>query len=249
MNNFLYMLRYSNRNCFVRYTVILVTSRDFNHITWFRNSASVSLFATLSHRTWIANDFSSSQFFQKRSKRLKLHFLKIFLQTKNFFLTHLLYAKSTFNSDRKLYKKRWCDQMRTWSFSSHWNLIHYWALTDHCREARWLLSRDCSHSLSIHWWKHEARSRADHVTEPLNPESDLIVDLPSPTSFRESYLFHPLNLGACSSLIEWDRIDTVERWIDIALTDLCHEVIQIAFTNLCHEMIQIAFTDLCHETR
>ncbi len=25
--------------------------------------------------------------------------------------------------------------------------------------------------LSIHWWKHEARSRADHVTEPLDPES------------------------------------------------------------------------------
>jgi hypothetical protein len=46
----------------------LITSRDCNHITWFRNSASVSLFATLSQRTWIANDFSSSQLFQKRSK-------------------------------------------------------------------------------------------------------------------------------------------------------------------------------------
>ncbi len=40
-----------------------------NHITWFcRNSASVSLFATFSHKTLIANDFSSSQLFQKRSK-------------------------------------------------------------------------------------------------------------------------------------------------------------------------------------
>jgi hypothetical protein len=97
----------------------LVTSRDCNHITWFRNSASVSLLATLSHRTWIAGDFSSSQLSQKRSKRLKLHFLKIFLQMKNFFLIHLLYAKSAFNSDRKLYRERWCDQMRTWSFSSH----------------------------------------------------------------------------------------------------------------------------------
>jgi hypothetical protein len=113
----------------------------FNHITWFRNSASVSLLATLSHRTWVANDFSSSQFSQKRSKRLRLHFLKIFLQTKNFFLTHLLYAKSTFNSDRKLYRERWCDQMRTWLFNSHWNLIHYWASqitvakrVNHCHE-------------------------------------------------------------------------------------------------------------------
>ncbi len=69
--------------------------------------------------------------------------------------------------------------------------------------------------LSIHWGKHEARSRADHVTEPLDPESDLIVDLPSSTSFKKSYLFHSLNLGACSlHLIEWDRTHTVERWID-----------------------------------
>jgi hypothetical protein len=43
----------------------------------------------------------------------------------------------------------------------------------------------------------------------------LLVDLPSLTSFRKSYLFHSLNLGACSlHLIEWDRIDIVERWID-----------------------------------
>jgi hypothetical protein len=41
-----------------------------------------------------------------------------------------------------------------------------------------------------------------------------IVDLSSFISFRKSYLFHSLNLGACSSLIEWDRIDIVERWID-----------------------------------
>jgi hypothetical protein len=39
-----------------------------------------------------------------------LHFLKFLLQTKNFFLTHLLHAKPAFNSDRKLYKKRWCDR-------------------------------------------------------------------------------------------------------------------------------------------
>jgi hypothetical protein len=49
MNDSLYILRCSNRSCFARYTVILITSRDCNHITWFRNSASVSLLATLSH--------------------------------------------------------------------------------------------------------------------------------------------------------------------------------------------------------
>ncbi len=123
MNNSLYMLRCSNRSYFVRYTVILVTSRDCNHITWFRNSASVSLFATLSHRTWFANDFFIISTFSKAIQNLRLHFLKIFLQTKIFFFTHFLYAKSTFNNDRRLYKKRWCDQMRTWSNS------HY-----HCRE-------------------------------------------------------------------------------------------------------------------
>jgi hypothetical protein len=68
--------------------------------------------------------------------------------------------------------------------------------------------------MSIHWWKHEARSRADHVTGPLDPESPYSRSS-VPTSFRESYLFHPLNLGACSlHLIEWDRTDIVERWID-----------------------------------
>ncbi len=60
--------------------------------------------------------------------------------------------------------------------------------------------------------------KRDHVlTTSLNPWTlnHLIVDLPSPTSFRKSYLFHPLNLEACSlHLIEWDRIDIVERWID-----------------------------------
>jgi hypothetical protein len=48
--------------------------------------------------------------FSKAIESLRLHFLKFFLQTKNFFLTHLLYAKSTFNRDRKLYKKKLCDR-------------------------------------------------------------------------------------------------------------------------------------------
>ncbi len=38
------------------------------NITWFCNFASVSLLSTLSHKTWIASDFSLSQLSQKRSK-------------------------------------------------------------------------------------------------------------------------------------------------------------------------------------
>jgi hypothetical protein len=94
----------------------LVTSRDCNHITWFcRNSASVSLLATLSHRTWIANDFFIISTLSKAIETSDCTFWKFFYKRKFFFLTHLLYAKSTFNSDRRLYKKRWCDLMRTWS--------------------------------------------------------------------------------------------------------------------------------------
>jgi hypothetical protein len=60
--------------------------------------------------------------------------------------------------------------------------------------------------MSIYWWKHEARSRADHVTESLNPESDLIVNLPFSTSFRKSYHFQLITivLRACSLLVDWD---------------------------------------------
>jgi hypothetical protein len=78
MNDSLYMLRCSSRSYLVRYTVILVTSRDCNHITWFRNLASVSLLATLSHRTWIANDFFIISTFSKTIETLRLHFFKNF---------------------------------------------------------------------------------------------------------------------------------------------------------------------------
>ncbi len=72
----------------------------------------------------LTQNMSCERFFiistlSKAIESLRLHLLKILLQTKIFFLIHLLYAKSTFNSDRKLCKKKWCDQMRTWS-SSHW---------------------------------------------------------------------------------------------------------------------------------
>ncbi len=85
--------------------------------------------------------------FSKTIENLRLHFLKIFLQKKIFFFTQFLYAKSTFNSDRRLYKKRCCDLMRTWLFNSHWRLIHRllfenarYALTDCCYEWRYSIS-------------------------------------------------------------------------------------------------------------
>jgi hypothetical protein len=59
---------------------------DCNHITWFRNFASVSLLATLSHKTWIANDFSSFQLFQKRSKISDCIFWKFSYKQKFSFL-------------------------------------------------------------------------------------------------------------------------------------------------------------------
>jgi hypothetical protein len=54
MNDSLYMLRWSSRSYPVRYTVILVTSRDCSHITWSRNPASVPLLATI-HTIWNMN--------------------------------------------------------------------------------------------------------------------------------------------------------------------------------------------------
>jgi hypothetical protein len=86
MSDTLYMLRCSNRSYSARYIIILITSRDCNHITWFRNSAFVSLLATFSHRTWIANDFSSSQLFQKRSKVSNCTFWKFSYKRKFSFL-------------------------------------------------------------------------------------------------------------------------------------------------------------------
>jgi hypothetical protein len=86
--------------------------------------------------------------------------------------------------------------------------------------------------MSIHWWKHEARSRVDHVTESLNPESSYSRSSVS-TSFRESYLFHSLNLEACSlHLIEWDRIDTVERWTD-SMRSNCDDCLNVELLNVC----------------
>jgi hypothetical protein len=126
MSDSLYMLRCPGRSYFARCTVILITSRDFAILLLYRclrNSHTEHELRTI---------FSSSQLSQKRSKLSNCSFWKFSYKRKFFFLTHLLYAKFTLNNDRRLYRKRWCDQMRTWLFSSHWNRI-WIALFEICR--------------------------------------------------------------------------------------------------------------------
>ncbi len=77
--------------------------------------------------------FLPSQLPQKRPKLSGCTFWKFFYKRKFFFLTHLLHAKPAPNSSRRLYRERWCDLMRTWSFSlslkpnldcTFWNLLY-----------------------------------------------------------------------------------------------------------------------------
>ncbi len=88
MSNLFYIYwNWSNRFLFISswHLIILITSRDYNHITWScRNFAFVSMLATLFHRTWVASDFFIISIFSKTIEILRLHFLKIFLQTKIF---------------------------------------------------------------------------------------------------------------------------------------------------------------------
>ncbi len=119
--------------------MIVITSRD--HV------AILLLYRCLRHfhtEHELRTIFHHLNFFKSDRKLSDCTFWKFSYKRKFFFLTHLLYAKSTLNSDRELYREKWCDQMRIWSFNFHWNLIHYWVFTDHCREARWLMSRNDS---------------------------------------------------------------------------------------------------------
>jgi hypothetical protein len=92
--------------------VIVITSRD---------SAILLLYRCLrhSHTERELRTIFHHLNFLKSDRKSQIALFEKFLTNENFFLTHLLYAKSTLNSDRELYKKRWCDQMRTW-FSFHW---------------------------------------------------------------------------------------------------------------------------------
>ncbi len=133
MNDSLYMSRCSNRSYFARYTVILVTSRDCNHITWFRNSTSVSLRAILSHKTWIASDFSSFQFSQKRSKISDCTFWK-FSYIRKFSFLLIFCTRNRHSTVIKSYIKR-NDVIRCeFDLTLTERSIHYLTLTDCCRE-------------------------------------------------------------------------------------------------------------------
>jgi hypothetical protein len=60
MSNTLYMLKCPGWSYFARYTVILVTSRDFSHITWLSQSCFCILLATLSFvKTFVCRLFHS----------------------------------------------------------------------------------------------------------------------------------------------------------------------------------------------
>ncbi len=77
---------------FARYTVILVTSRDCSHITWSRNSASVSLLATEILMFFYVNDIvfaftaSRKKDAENLIRRLKIIFDMRNLNSLNFFL-------------------------------------------------------------------------------------------------------------------------------------------------------------------
>ncbi len=84
MSDSLYMLKWSNRSYFARYTVILVTSRDCNHITWSRNPAFVSLLATrISLKLLYCNDIIILNVFINKQRNHCTYFLiaNIILQT------------------------------------------------------------------------------------------------------------------------------------------------------------------------
>jgi hypothetical protein len=105
--------------------VIVITSRD--------SDAILLLYRCLRHSYTeheLRTIFSSSQLSQKRSKLSNCTFWKFVYKRKFFFFIHLLFAKSTFNNDRRLYKEKWCDLMRIWLFNFHWNLnCTFWNLS------------------------------------------------------------------------------------------------------------------------
>jgi hypothetical protein len=97
----------SGRSYFVRYIIILVTSHDCNHITWFRNSASVSLLATLSHRTWIANDFFIISTFSKSDRNFQIALFENFLTNENFSFLLIFCTRNRHSTMIEDYIRRW----------------------------------------------------------------------------------------------------------------------------------------------
>jgi hypothetical protein len=118
-----------------------------NYITWSKSHHVISQFCfCIAACNTFTQNMSCKRFFiistfSKTIESLRLHFLKFFLHTKNFFLIHLLHVKSTLNSDRKLYKKKWCDrcELDRLTFIEHWFIIELSQIIiakriDHCRE-------------------------------------------------------------------------------------------------------------------
>ncbi len=62
------------------------------------------LFATFSHRTSFASDFSFSTL-SKIDRKIQMKFLLFLVKKEIFLYTRFLHAKTTFNNDRRSYKK------------------------------------------------------------------------------------------------------------------------------------------------
>ncbi len=84
-------------------------------IVWLRHSHTEHDLRTIFH----------SQLSQKSIKNLRWRFLLLLIKKQIFILTRFLHAKTIFNSDRRLYKKRWCDCWNKFS-----QLIDSWRSRD-----------------------------------------------------------------------------------------------------------------------
>jgi hypothetical protein len=122
MSDSLYMLKCPNRSYFARYTVILITSRDFAILLLYRClwhfHTKHELRTIFHHLNFFKSDRKSQiAFFWKISYKRKFSFLLIFCTRNRHSTVIENYIK-------------WCDQIRTWS-SSHWKnwfiiWLHRW---------------------------------------------------------------------------------------------------------------------------
>jgi hypothetical protein len=133
MNDSLYTLKCSNRNYFVRYTVILITSRDFAILSLCRclrhSHTEHELRAIFHHLNSLKSDWNVSDcIFWKFSYKRKFSFLLIFCTRNRHSTVIESYIKRNdvirYELDLTFIEK----------------LIHYLRFTNDCREKRWLNS-------------------------------------------------------------------------------------------------------------
>ncbi len=98
----------SDRNSQIALFEIFLTNESFSFlfISCTRNRHSTMIEDYIERNNMIWCELDRLTFIEIESK---LHFLKFVVLTKKIFLIRSVYAKSTLNNDRRLYKKRWCD--------------------------------------------------------------------------------------------------------------------------------------------